>query len=92
MEELSRVSELNFTYRYVEIDPYEPTDGADTKRSLSLAEKVNRNPPVAPEARGLAGTLTRVCGVGECRHGGIQSLWRPVHVGWCRRGCTTVSV
>ena len=33
MEELSRVSELNFTYRYVEIDPYEATDGADAKRS-----------------------------------------------------------
>jgi hypothetical protein len=25
MEELSRVSELDFTYRYVEIDPYEAT-------------------------------------------------------------------
>jgi hypothetical protein len=63
MEELSRVSELNFTYRYVEIDPYEATDGADTKRSLSLAEKVNRNPPVAPEAEGLGRhTDTRVWG------------------------------
>jgi hypothetical protein len=51
MEELSRVSELNFTYRYVETDPYEATDGADTKRSLSLAEKVNPNPPVAPEVQ-----------------------------------------
>jgi hypothetical protein len=63
MEELSRVSELNFTYRYVEIDPYEATDGADTKRSLSLAEKVNRNPQVAPEAEGLGRhTDTRVWG------------------------------
>ena len=63
MEELSRVSELSFTYRYVEIDPYEATDGADTKRSLSLAEKVNRNLPVAPEAEELGRhTDTRVWG------------------------------
>jgi hypothetical protein len=62
MEELSRVSELNFTYRYVEIDPYEATDGADTKR-WSLAEKVNRDTPVAPEADGLGRhTDTRVWG------------------------------
>jgi hypothetical protein len=63
MEELSRASELNFTYRYVEIDPYEATDGADTKRSLSFAEKVNPNPPVAPETEGLGRhTDTRVWG------------------------------
>jgi hypothetical protein len=92
MEELSRVSELNFTYRYVEIDPYEATDGADTKRSLSLAEKVNPTRQWHQRQTGLAGTLTRVCGVGECRHGGIHSLWRPVHVGRCQRWCTTVSV
>jgi hypothetical protein len=62
MEKLSRVSELNFTYRYVKIDPYEATDGADTKRSFSLAV-MNRNPPVAPEAEGLGRhTDTRVWG------------------------------
>jgi hypothetical protein len=46
------VSELNFTYRYVEIDPYEATDGADTKRSLSLAEKGEPQPASGTRGRG----------------------------------------
>mmetsp|Transcript_36917 Transcript_36917/g.80417 ORF Transcript_36917/g.80417 Transcript_36917/m.80417 type:complete len:270 (+) Transcript_36917:31-840(+) len=58
LEEIADASEEPFHYQYLEINPYAPTDGPNTKVSLSIVEKQRKYPEfVAASPKGLVPAL-----------------------------------
>merc|ERR1712216_1073995 len=54
LEEIAETSEEPFFYQYLEINPYAPTDGQNTKISLSIEEKRRKYPEfTAASPKGL---------------------------------------